>query len=205
MVFFKHFCLRFQYFPRGFDKRADFFFKSQHTVKSKHRKIVLNLWICFWITWGSFKTTDIQTQPRSNESEPESGVIECFKRSSGGCNMKKKDQINAGQRISESIVPSSLMGFCSRAETLMSPAGPKKLVLYRGLLEAHGINLISQTAIHSVSVYWIPNWTKLHPWIPVKYIQWPNLHFCLNINKTCWIWHVQILTPNLSWSNQMFQ
>ena len=120
MVFFKHFCLRFQYFPRGFDKRADFFFKSQHTVKSKHRKVVLNLWICFWITWGSFKTTDIQTQPRSNESEPESGVIECFKRSSGGCNMKKKDQINAGQRISESIVPSSLMGFCSRAETLMT-------------------------------------------------------------------------------------
>lgn len=94
MVFFKHFCLKFQYFPRGFDKRADFFFKSQHTVKSKHRKIVLNLWICFWITWGSFKTTDIQTQPRSNESEPESGVIECFKRSSGGCKVKKKDQIN---------------------------------------------------------------------------------------------------------------
>ena len=59
------------------------------------------LWTCFpegavYISGllRSFKTTDIQTQPRSNESEPESGVIECFKRSSGGCNEKKKDQIN---------------------------------------------------------------------------------------------------------------
>ena len=34
--------------------------------------------------------------PRSERFmlEPESGVIECFKRSSGGCNEKKKDQIN---------------------------------------------------------------------------------------------------------------
>lgn len=64
------------------------------------------------------------------------------------------------------------MGPCSRTETPKSPAGgglsrPQKIARSKRLIEAH--ERMSEWLtdwsyiVHSTSIYWTPNWTKLHP------------------------------------------